>query len=349
MPKAPRATDIVVIQSSPRPLPTTNPYNIMLMDSLRSTPGLDLRTFSWRTALIRRVDVFHAHWPEALISGRRRTTTLIRQALYLLFLIKLKLTRAAIVRTIHNLELPQGISRRDTWLLRATEKLTTLRIVINSSTPVTPDQPHEVILHGHYQGWFQRYPQELAIPGRFGYFGRIRRYKSADRLVRAFCETHDPTLSLRVGGSPSSPELAATLEQLSGGDPRVRFSFGFLQDEDLVSLATSSQIIVLPYPDMHNSGSVLASLSLNRPVLVPRNQVNERLAEEVGPGWVYMFDDELVAGTLLEALAHLNADVRAESPDLSARDWDLSGAQHLVAFRRALDIVRRPSSRTPTR
>ncbi len=72
--------------------------------------------------------------------------------------------------------------------------------------------------------------------------------------------------------------------------------------------------MVLPYREMHNSGAALTALSLNRPVLVPDNEVNRELAEEVGPGWVFRYDGELTGRHLLDALAAHRARPPARVP-----------------------------------
>lgn len=59
---------IVVLQSFRTPRPTTNPYIVMLGETLRTTPGVVLLNFSWRRALFGRFDVFHVHWPEILVT-----------------------------------------------------------------------------------------------------------------------------------------------------------------------------------------------------------------------------------------------------------------------------------------
>ena len=92
---------------------------------------------------------------------------------------------------------------------------------------------------------------------------------------------------------------------------------------------------MLPYRHMHNSGAALAALSLSRPVLVPRNEVNTDLAAEVGDGWVYQYDDDLDADDLRRFDDALAAS-RAPSPDLGARDWGTVGEQHARAYRDAL-------------
>ena len=112
-------------------------------------------------------------------------------------------------------------------------------------------------------------------------------------------------VSLRVAGKPSGDDLAASLRRLADQDPRIDLTLDFLSDAELVGVASSSELVVLPYTHMHNSGGVLASLSLDTPVLVPRNEANEALATEVGPGWVLQYDGELDGHDLVEALAAL--------------------------------------------
>jgi beta-1,4-mannosyltransferase len=169
----------VVLQSFPRPRPTTNPYLIMLGRALDALPDAHLRTFSRRTALLGRYDVFHVHWPETLVTGRTPLRKLARQAFFVALLLRLRLTRTPLVRTLHNLELPQGISRREVALLRWAERWTSLWIRINESTELSRDAAFETILHGHYRDWFAARPRRPVIPGRLTFFGLIRRYKGS--------------------------------------------------------------------------------------------------------------------------------------------------------------------------
>jgi beta-1,4-mannosyltransferase len=329
-----------VQQSFPRPRPTTNPYIVMLGNSLQATEGVELRYFSWRSALLGRYDVFHVHWPEILVAGRTPARALARQLLTLLLLLKLCAFRTPIVRTLHNLHRPEGISRRENAILALVERQTRLVILLNTSTAAPAGVASEVVLHGHYRDWFAAHPTFPAQRGRLGYFGLIRRYKGVDRLLRAFA-TLPGDYSLVVAGRPSSPELADTLAELAAADPRVELKLAYLTDEELVQVASMAELVVLPYREMHNSGGALTALSLDRPVLVPDNEVNRRLGEEVGPGWVRTYSGELSAEQLAQTLAALQAEPRSERPDLSAREWDAAGAQHLTAYRRAVALARR--------
>jgi beta-1,4-mannosyltransferase len=327
----------LVQQSFPTPRPTTNPYLVMLAESIAGQPGVAVRTFSWRSALLRPYDVLHVHWPEILVSGHSPLKQLVRQGLTLLLLTRLAVTRVPLVRTLHNLELPDGISRRERAILRLMERRTTLWIHLNEETPARADRPHETIVHGHYRDWFARHAQRDAVPGRLGYFGLIRRYKGVDRLLRAFREM-PADASLRVGGRPSSPELARALEGLAAGDDRIALDLRFLDDAEVVDVVRSAELVVLPYREMHNSGGALTTLSLDRPVLLPANRVNDRLAEEVGPGWVHRYEGELTAEDIRRAVAAVRHIPTGSRPDLSRREWPDAGARHVAAYRRAVAL-----------
>jgi glycosyltransferase involved in cell wall biosynthesis len=177
------------------------------------------------------------------------------------------------------------------------------------------------------------------VPGRLGYFGMVRRYKGVEGLVAAFRGTLGIVdgLSLRIGGTPSTEELARAIRELADGAARIVIELGFLSDAALVELATSSELVVMPYQFMHNSSGAITALSLERPVLVPDNAVNRLLSKEVGPGWVYCYSGQLTAASLITALQELRAGGRAARPELSARDWRTAGAQHVRAYRTAID------------
>jgi beta-1,4-mannosyltransferase len=259
-----------------------------------------------------------------------------------LLMARLSVSRTPIVRTAHNLRLPQGISRREAFLLKIADRRTSLRILLNSATTVVPGQAYVTIPHGHYIDWFQPYPALSPKRGRIAYFGLIRHYKNVEGLIRAFRGRQEGSgLQLLVAGKPSNGELGQRLLDAAGNDGDIELNLQFLTDEELVHAVTGAALVALPYREMHNSGGALTALSLGRPVLVPTNEVNTLLSEEVGAGWVFCYDGELTAAHLACAMAEL-ATYPADrpGPDLSDRGWNQVGAQHLAAYRRAVAIVR---------
>jgi beta-1,4-mannosyltransferase len=324
-----------VLSSFGTPLPTTNPYIIMLDRALSACREIEHRRFTWRSVFAWRYDVFHAHWTEAVTDARSRPRARLKRALLVLAVLWMAVRRVTIVQTLHNVQPPAGLTPLQRFAIAVLRRRTALVIRLNSTTEVPEGVQHRTILHGHYRDWFAEHPRDDIVDGRVGYFGLVRRYKGVETLIDAFldAQTLDPSLTLRVGGKPSTDLLAQDLIARADGHGGIRLDLHFLDDAELVELVTQSQLVALPYRFMHNSGSVLAALSLDRPVLVPRNAAHEKLATEVGAGWVQFFDGVLTAQDLLDALASTAG--LSGRPDLSRRSWRGVGAAHLEAYRLA--------------
>ncbi|WP_249670806.1 glycosyltransferase [Cellulomonas wangleii] len=334
-----RGRPVRVLPSFGVPRPTTNPYIVMLAAALDAQDGVDLRRFTWRTALAGRYDVVHLHWPESLFAARSGTRRTLKRWAFLAWTVRLAVLRTPVVRTVHNVEHPRDVSRLESLGLRAVDRLTTARVVLNDvDAQVRTRVPTACVLHGHYRDWYAPHPRHDARPGSIAFVGLVRRYKGVEGLLAAFTETarEGPDLTLTIAGRPSSEALADAVRGAAARDPRVRARLGFLDDAALVQAVTSAQVVVLPYRHMHNSGAVLAALSLDRPVLVPDTAVNRALADEVGPGWVLTYDDELTGGDLLKAVAATRDRAPGARPDLSRRGWQEAGRAHLAVYRAAL-------------
>lgn len=341
------ADPLSVLQSFPEPRTTTNPYLVMLRRSLMNEPGVRVQTFTWPRALLGRHDVFHVHWPEILVSGRGPLRRGLRRALFALLLVRLKLRRTAVVRTAHNVRPHARVSKVERLLLGLLDRRTAMVVRLNEMTPVPDGTSSVTIPHGHYRDWFAA---DRAVPRehqRIAYVGLIRPYKGVDRLVRAFASTAErsPGARLEVAGHPSSAEVSEQVRAAAEGDARTSLTLAFVPDQELVEVVSRAELVALPYREMHNSGAALMALSLDRPVLVPDNAVTSLLAAEVGDQWVLRYDGELTGDVLLWALT-CAADVPADArPDLSQRNWDRAGAEHVTAYRAAVAIARGRSVR----
>ena len=338
-----------VMQTFGEPRPTTNPYLVMLRDALVADPSVEHLPFSWRDALRGRYDVLHVHWPDALLAGRTPWTRLGKRAAMAALVARARLGRVAVVRTVHNVTPPNGPAV-DRALERALDRTVDVRIRLAPLTPEAPGIPSVVIPHGHYRTWFERMPRRDAVRGRLGFVGLIKPYKGVERLVEAFAAASavDPGLTMRIAGAASDEAVAARLHEAAGRLEGLQVDLRHVDDPEFVDLVTSSELVVLPYRHLHNSGAALAALSLDRPVLVPDNAVTRALAAEVGDGWVHRFEGGLTGAALLEALRSLRAAPAGGSPDLSAREWGGVGAAHAAAYRLAMERrARRRGIRPP--
>lgn len=323
---------LAVLQSIDAPGEHTNPYLVQLM---RALPGsISIRYFSMRRALFSRYDVLHVHWPEYLLRHRTVVGTALKQACMLLLMLRLRLQRIAVVRTLHNESPHERGGRRERWLLRALDRMTGSWIRLNPATaPRPPASP--LILHGHYRDWFPAPRANAQVRGRLLSFGLIRGYKGIDALLDAMAGITAPDVSLRIVGNPTTDALRASLQAVFDGDPRIDGSLRYVSDDELALAVGEAELVVLSYERMTNSGALLLALSLSRPVLAPRTAANEAIAAEVGEGWVLLFDGRLQASTLVDALDQARRPHATANPDLSQREWPEQGARHRAAYRAA--------------
>lgn len=326
-----------VLQSFPEPRPTTNPYVVMLRRALDATPGVEVATFTWARALSGRYDVFHAHWPETLLSARDPFRRMARRALFSAFVLRLWITRTPVVRTAHNLAPHSPVSRVEAVLLRRLERRSVLVIRLNEQTPVAAGLLARTILHGHYRDWFDAPRSARPTPQHVAFVGLIKPYKNVESLISLVREAvaSGRGITLEVAGQPADAELGASLRRAARNVPEIGLRLEHLDDPDLVGVVGRAQLVVLPYRELHNSGAALLALSLDRPVLLPDNEVTSRLAEEVGAAWVLRYDGDLGSAEILSALDATGSLPAGARPDLSRREWGGVGAEHLAAYREA--------------
>lgn len=323
-----------VLQSFSRPRPTTNPYLVQLLRALG--PEADVLTFTWRTALFGRWDVLHVHWPETLLRGSTPARTVSRHLRCALLLTRLTLSRAALVRTLHNPRPHEAPGAAERALQAWCDRRTDLWIRLNPVTAAPSDAPVRTVLHGHYRDWFAGLPTAEVVPGRLLFFGLVRPYKGVEALLDAFAGLAGPDLSLHVAGRAPAGPLREEVERRAAADHRVTAQLEHVDDARLAQEVGAAELVVLPYREMHNSGAAVLALSLGRPVLVPRSPVTELLAQEVGPPWVQLFDGDLGPTHLARALGTVRDRSSAgPGPDLRGRSWDLAGAAHVAAYREA--------------
>jgi glycosyltransferase involved in cell wall biosynthesis len=319
-----------VLASFPEPRPTTNPYITQLADALDRVPGITLLRFSWRSAFLNSYDLVHVHWPEVLVEPRAPVTTGGRRLLFAILLLRWRLQGIPVVRTLHNRAPHERLGTVQRLLLRQLDALTVRRIALNATDVNGPDTA--LIPHGHYRDVFAAVSIPTSVPGRVVFAGLIRRYKNIPGLIAAFRAIDGTTASLRIAGSVADERLAEEIRAAAACDERISAELRFLSSEELAREVGEAQLVVLPYGEMHNSGAALLALSLGRPVLVPDNDVNRALAEEVGASWVRRYSGELDSGDIENALDATRALAAAAKPDLSRRSWTNVGEEHLRVY-----------------
>jgi beta-1,4-mannosyltransferase len=126
-------------------------------------------------------------------------------------------------------------------------------------------------------------------------------------------------------------EAYARRLQQANDATNVTVQIEVLSDERLAEVILRSRLVVLPYRNMYNSGAALLSLTLRRPILVPASPTMCELRQEVGEGWVFLYEGELTTEHLREAL-RLAAAAPPDGPDLTRRDWARVGAAYAALY-----------------
>ncbi len=82
----------------------------------------------------------------------------------------------------------------------------------------------------------------------YGYCGQIRPYKGVDDLIAAFVGLDDPAARLLVAGRPRDAGIAAALESLAGGDPRICLKLEDLSPEAFrACLGACDVVFIAPF------------------------------------------------------------------------------------------------------
>ncbi len=349
---------LVVLHSLRRPRAATGYVDLVLEAAPVSAV---LRWFSWRRALVGRYDVLHVHWPELLVRDSARPwLQAVKRRLLALLLLRVRLTRTPLVWTAHNLapheDGPAAEQRSLEHLTRQVDvivRLDTAEEDVMAGLATADDVETFTIPHGHYRELYAPHGARASEPGRLLHFGIIRAYKGVPALIEAFTDLAGPArtagaaapdVHLSVVGHPH-PGQGEVVERAAAADPRITATLAYVDDDVLVDEIRRAQLVVLPYlGGMHNSGALLAALSLDRPVLVPRSPTNSALADEVGPGWVLQYDGDISAAVLAQALS-ASARPPEQRPHLDARGAPAQRARYREAYDRALVIARqRPRS-----
>jgi beta-1,4-mannosyltransferase len=315
-----------------------DPYPRLLYTPMRSH-GVTVDEFTAWRAIRGRYDIFHLHWPEYYIAHRNPFKAYVGSIMLLSLIFWCRFRGAKVIWTVHNLgshNKPRPYSEEVFWKLftRILDGYISLNRagleLIRKRFPAMDGLPH-VVIPSIYRGAFRNTTHRLEarrllrLPSKrpvLLFFGSLARYKGIPQLIEAFRNRRDPEAILYIVGAVVDREIGLMLSEASMEDLHIRLHLSRVTSDELELYIKASDLVVLPYSDVFNSGCALVSLALDRPVLVPEMGAMHELQEVCGPEWVRAYDGTL-KGTHLEQA--MNWALHGERPDytpLDKLDWN---------------------------
>jgi len=319
-----------------------NPFVNILVGALRRN-GVEVEEFG--PFAHANVSALHVHWLEGITWGRiagrvppwasfltQRLSALARA---------LRVRGRPVVWTVHNLK-PHDFRSKVQRLsfetvMRDFLPLVSDVICMSSSVreavletyPDLADRQLHVIRHPSYVAYFAGRNGELpsetagwrerqAEGPVLGTFGMLRRYKAVPETIEIL-RTIDRPFRFLVGGEGPQAEVDA-IRAAMGDDSRFHFVARRLTDAEILGLTRACGLVLFNFQSILNSGSVLAALSMGRPILAPALGAMIDLEADVGAPWVNTFNKPLTKERVAAVLDDLPT---SGAPNLSAYEPDV--------------------------
>jgi glycosyltransferase involved in cell wall biosynthesis len=155
-------------------------------------------------------------------------------------------------------------------------------------------------------------------------FGKIRPYKGADLLIKAFAELPPALRSqarVRIVGKPYM-DVASLRAQAAEAGVTVDIETGFVAEEDISALFSRNTVAVFPYREIEASGVLFLALAHGRPIIASRLGAFGELLTDGRHGALVPVDD---VAALTAALHRMISD-RAFAADCAAEVRQLAGS-----------------------
>lgn len=326
-----------------------NPFQ-MLLSNAQEEMGVRIREFSPLKSLWRRADVWHWHWPEGQFGRRSRLSALVRFYALRLLLLRARLTKTHIIWTAHNIQNHDNKNAEvETRFLRIFHRnLAGIHYLSHASQlevtaryPVLAGKPSVVAPHGHYKDVYGQDETKVRSRELLGlhpdaetlvFCGKIRPYKGVLELISAFSNVSDPRIQLLIAGAADKTDEDNVRIKVATDD-RIKCIIRHLSDEEIRTVVSAADIVVLPYRNIMNSGSALLALSLNRPILAPSMGSIQELRDAVG-NWLITYEGTLTHEMLSASLAS-SREISTTTPDLSFCDWSAVAREVVNLYERA--------------
>lgn len=235
--------------------------------------------------LLNEIKIFHFNWYENL-NEKTVLATIFKYVEKIIFIKVLKLLNKKIVWTMHNkVQHNAKVSFLSRSLLKFIAKNSDkIFIHSNESRDVlynytkSDDIMKKLVYMEHpnyidvYPGTTQDMRKQLDIKKEdlvLLFVGQVRPYKNIEVLIKAFEDLNYYNVKLIIAGKPINEDYKLELHERLKDNKNIIPIFQFVDDDQLIELLNTSNIVVLPYDieSSLNSGTIFLSFSNNKTVI----------------------------------------------------------------------------------
>jgi len=296
-----------------------NPYQDLMIEGLNKCTtltainGIDDRFFGiFKSAKKYQPDYMHFDWIQSYYERRELWMTLLLLPLFILQVKYLRwFTKTQMVWTLHNI-LPHNVKhvKLHKWVRHFfASNCAWVRVFSDDSVERAsqilkiPVKKFKVIPEGDYTAVYQNSITQMAARNILGlennnlvmlYLGFIKPYKGIEQLIKDFHLIMDPNIRLLIAGQGIDKKYTEKIKQalMDLGDDRIELKDVFISVEDLQLYYNASDLVVLPFEKIENSGSAIMAMGYKKAVLAPKMGVLSARLEQQD----YLLYDSLDVG-----------------------------------------------------
>ena len=279
-----------------------NPYQFLMMKGLNSDScinaksGVNDRFFGiLRTALNQKPDYIHFDWITSYYFRRNLWMTLLSVPLFILQIVMVKyIFNVKFVWTMHNVDPHDSnypkihnfcrrfFAKQTKWIRlfsEETKEKAEVKLNLKDKFVICPE--------GSYVDYYKNSVSKMAARKMLNistddfvylYLGFIKPYKGIEELIYAFEHLDIPNKKLIIAGNVMNKNY---FKSVFTKNPDVIFVNRFIENDELQNFFGASDVVVLPFKKVENSGSAILAMGFKKVIIAPKMGVlTKRLAKQ---------------------------------------------------------------------
>lgn len=264
----------------------SNPYNYLLYSEMEKL-DVEVKEFSLLAGLRLNYDIIHIHWPERYLNSNYLMKAWFFSIIFIFVLLWNRIFNKKIVWTVHNLK-PHSVKypviNYFFWpvfskMVDGFISLSNANIeLIMNDFPSLKYRKKVVTYHGLYDGIYPNVVNKKEAKAKLNlkterkvclFLGQLKPYKNVFSLVDMFSHNSFEDIDLVIAGKFDDFLYRKKVLDKAKGCKNINIFEGFVSEDDLQIYLNASDLMVLPFENIFNSGSALLGVSFRVPVLLP--------------------------------------------------------------------------------